>query len=332
MRRVLINLLKMTLVLLLFLWLSKSGRLDFRELAVLVRDPRVFFANLCLWGIAYVLFGTVRWYLLVRGLGLDVSFPRALQLQLIGFFFNTAMPGAVGGDIVKAVYIIREQAEARRARAMLTVLLDRLIGLAGLFFIAGVAMLADGELLSKTPALKPVSVFIGLGILGIFGVFLWLTVPLVQKIDPIPVLLRLKIPGIKLFSRVYDALLAYRQCPSVLVWAFLISICIQSAALSYGFFLTKNLIPGASPGVLDFAVIFPLGVMSTALPLAPGGLGVGHVAFDRLYQLIGLTGGANVFNVMVLGQLALNLLGFIPYLLFKTKLPAMSEILREAES
>jgi hypothetical protein len=72
--------------------------------------------------------------------------------------------------------------------------------------------------------------------------------------------------------------------------------------------------------------------MTTALPLAPGGLGVGHYAFDRMFALVGWHGGANVFNVLVLGQLALNLLGFIPYLLHRAEIPAPNELREELVS
>ncbi len=62
------------------------------------------------------------------------------------------------------------------------------------------------------------------------------------------------------------------------------------------------------------APVFPFGVLVTAVPLAPGGLGVGHAAFDKLFHLVGLPGGANVFNIFTLSQLGLNLLCFNPYL------------------
>jgi uncharacterized membrane protein YbhN (UPF0104 family) len=68
------------------------------------------------------------------------------------------------------------------------------------------------------------------------------------------------------------------------------------------------------------APIFPFGTLATAIPLAPGGLGVGHAVFDKLFHLVGLPGGANVFNIYVLSQLVLNLLGFIPYLYVKSKI------------
>ena len=54
------------------------------------------------------------------------------------------------------------------------------------------------------------------------------------------------------------------------------------------------------------------------MPLSPGGLGIGHLVFERLFSLIGVaSGGANVFNVVFFGQLSLNLLGFFPYILLR---------------
>ena len=62
-----------------------------------------------------------RWWMLVRALGLEFALGNAFRLGLVGFFFNTLLPGGVGGDIVKAVGIAREQ--TRRALAIV----DRLV-------------------------------------------------------------------------------------------------------------------------------------------------------------------------------------------------------------
>ena len=48
---------------------------------------------------------------------------------------------------------------------------------------------------------------------------------------------------------------------------------------------------------------------------------MGHVAFDRLFALVGLTGGANVFNVFLISQGAPALLGVIPYLAMRRSAP-----------
>jgi hypothetical protein len=65
------------------------------------------------------------------------------------------------------------------------------------------------------------------------------------------------------------------------------------------------------------ATVFPLGLLTVVIPISPAGMGVGHVAFDRLYAAIGLSGGATVFNIFLLGQMVPCLFGVIPYLLLK---------------
>ena len=72
----------------------------------------------------------VRWYLLVRAQGLQVTFPQAMRLGLMGLFYNQFLPGGVGGDIVKATGLARSQ--ERRTVAVATVLMDRVIALWGL--------------------------------------------------------------------------------------------------------------------------------------------------------------------------------------------------------
>src|SRR5205823_4932849 len=77
----------------------------------------------------------VRWYLLVRAVGLPIRLTDAFRLGLIGFFFNTFLPGSIGGDAVKAVGLARSQ--KRRTVAVATVIMDRAIALWGLiWFVA----------------------------------------------------------------------------------------------------------------------------------------------------------------------------------------------------
>ena len=74
--------------------------------------------------------------------------------------------------------------------------------------------------------------------------------------------------------------------------------------------------------------IMPIGLITIALPIAPGGVGVGHVAFESLYQFVGVSGGADIFNLFVIIQLSVYLLGVIPYLLHsgEYRLPQKAEI------
>lgn len=85
----------------------------------------------------------IRWYLLVAAQGFAFTIHDAIRLGFIGYLFNYVAPGAVGGDLVKGSLIAREQ-KSRRAIAVATVLLDRIVGLMGLILLAaGVMQIAS---------------------------------------------------------------------------------------------------------------------------------------------------------------------------------------------
>ena len=56
---------------------------------------------------AFIVVTNSRWWFLLRANGLGVGFFEAQKFGWIGLFFNNVMPGATGGDVVKAVYIVR---------------------------------------------------------------------------------------------------------------------------------------------------------------------------------------------------------------------------------
>ena len=68
-----------------------------------------------------------------------------------------------------------------------------------------------------------------------------------------------------------------------------------------------------------------LGFGFIAVPISPAGAGVGHVVFETLYREVGLSQGANLFNLYFLINFSINLVGIIPFLLTKAdkKLPAL---------
>ena len=80
------------------------------------------------------------------------------------------------------------------------------------------------------------------------------------------------------------------------------------------------------------ATVFPLGLLTLVLPISPSGLGVGHVAFKRLFEAIGLTGGATVFNVYLLGQITPCLLGVFSFLSLKRRGELPTELPPEPEA
>jgi len=65
-------------------------------------------------------------------------------------------------------------------------------------------------------------------------------------------------------------------------------------------------------------MLVPLGLLVTAVPIAPAGIGTGHAAFGWLFLRLGSKAGANVFNLFILVQLALASVGGFFYLGFRS--------------
>ena len=63
----------------------------------------------------------------------------------------------------------------------------------------------------------------------------------------------------------------------------------------------------------------PLGLIATAVPISPAGMGVGHAIFGTLFGYYGITGGASLFNLYFLAIVSVNLLGVFPYLFSRKK-------------
>ena len=328
MKKVLINIAKLVLVGLLLYWLATTGKLEFSELSILLRKPSILVAAIGLWVFASLVIGSMRWNLLLRGLGIDMPLLRAMRLQLIGFFFNTAMPGAVGGDVIKGMYVLREKTATSKTNALLTIVLDRIIGLVAIFAIAAVAILTRFDFVRQNAGLMTISLFVGAGVLVITIVAMFCLTEVFSERDPFLFLFSKKVPGFSLAKKIYSALILFRKDPGAIGKAFLLSIVAQVMSLLFGYLIAINLSDKAVD-IMIYSVVHPIGILTTALPLAPGGLGIGHIAFDRLFIMAGIEGGANVFNVMVLSQLALNLIGIVPYLLHKSEISGLESASEE---
>ena len=63
--------------------------------------------------------------------------------------------------------------------------------------------------------------------------------------------------------------------------------------------------------------IIPLGLITTVIPLAPAGVGVGHAAFGSLYNIMGNPNGSDIFNLYVILYIVFYSLGGISYLIYK---------------
>ncbi len=88
-----------------------------------------------------VLLTFIRWWCLVRALDIPFRFRDSIRIGFWGYLFNFLPLGIVGGDVLKTVMLDHEYPR-NRAKALASVLVDRVIGLYVLFIVASVAVLA----------------------------------------------------------------------------------------------------------------------------------------------------------------------------------------------
>jgi uncharacterized protein (TIRG00374 family) len=100
-----------------------------------------------------------RWKVILDHLGMAMSWPQALAVFFIGQFFNGFMLGATGGDVIKAYYAAR-QTHHKRPEAIMSIAVDRIVGLYAIVFIVAAAVLARYAYFLENPALRPVAIFV----------------------------------------------------------------------------------------------------------------------------------------------------------------------------
>lgn len=299
----------------LIAWLLQSGKLDLRTLGKVFTDPLLIALNIAVWFTSSVTMGGLRWRLLLRGLSIDVPIRKALWLQAGALFANTAVPGNVAGDVLKNVRIARNEPSLTGARIATCVLVERVLGLSGLIFIAAVSVsLRFSALYQRVPVLVIMVYLLALGVVCAVGVAIlagrWAEKSHIDVTQPaVGIVAKIQ----RIVIEVGRALLAYSRAPINLVLGLLLSVSMHSIFAVLFVILAQRVAPSAL-SVLDITALFPIGMLTTVLPLAPGGIGVGHAAFDKLFALFGATGGADVCNVFLVAQLGLNLLGFVSYL------------------
>ena len=85
---------------------------------------------------------TLRWQIFLRQQGIQLPFMTVFSLTWAGQFFNSILPGATGGDVVK-IYQLCRLVPDRKAAAAATVFVDRLAALLALLVLAGSAFVID---------------------------------------------------------------------------------------------------------------------------------------------------------------------------------------------
>lgn len=304
-------LLKIVISLSLFIWMVDRGLINLGDLKVFFGNASLVLSAFLFWLVGPIVLSAIRWKIILKNAGFLISGSGAIRLQLIGVFFSSALPGSLGGDVMKSYFIVKQNKDASTTLALFSILFDRIVGMFGLFLIGGIALALNPSLILNNASLLVVGAFV----VGYLGCFVLLIVAMRYAY------LRWKnseTQGKGLLAVVKRTILRFSIFASSmrnLMFSIILSFFAQ--LLSFVFFYYLYISIQHHPmwySISDVAAIFPLGMMTTTLPISPGGLGVGHFAFSQLFDLAHLSGGATIFNAYFISQLLLNLLGVFSYI------------------
>ncbi len=305
------------IVISILFYLVRSGRLNFEKLFLFRDVPEILALMVAVLVFIVVPLATFRWWLLLRAIGLPVEPKQTFLLTWIGNFFNTTLPGAVTGDVVKGYYVIKAQKEEGRTRALMTLVIDRFVGLFGLIVMAFIALIFNLDLILSQEKMHFLAWMItSLFLLTVLFYFIAMF-PFKKGHDPFIRLFKI-LPASKLTIKVYSAFKSFQHQKTTLMLTLMIAIGIHSL-IALIFFQLANLIGVKDINLATQFFLMPIGLITVAIPIAPGGIGIGHVAFESLYQLAGLSGGADIFNLFIIVQLGVFMLGGIPYFLYSSE-------------
>ena len=96
-----------------------------------------------------------------------------------------------------------------------------------------------------------------------------------------------KLPKKKFLTKIFQNFKVMKQYRLQVVVLLLISLVIHSLVCMLFYQIAGLLLSGK----IDFwkqMSLIPLGLIATAIPISSAGIGVGHVAFENLYNLSGL--------------------------------------------
>ncbi|MBI4402534.1 MAG: flippase-like domain-containing protein [Deltaproteobacteria bacterium] len=294
-------------------WYVLSSRMvDFTSLGEIIFKPSNVTIGLGFLSIT-VLCCATRWYLLVKAQGLSLSFGKLFQLTMIGNFFNTFMPGSVGGDLVKAWYVIGHEPQ-RKTKAVFTVLLDRIIGLSVIIFYAAGTLAIYHRWVDGRKELQLLGYIIWTFTVCSFAALILFFSPWFSSRGRFFDFLR----RFKSVAKIIDATLLYqKQLPTI---AFAVALSATSILATNIFCSIEGSAIGITMSVSKYFFIVPIALTVSAIPLLPGGIGVGQVAFFTLFQWVGIPNpekGGALATLFQMYNIMFSLIGGIIYLRFK---------------
>jgi glycosyltransferase 2 family protein len=223
-----------------------------------------------------------RWHLLLKAQRIEVTFPSLLRTFLVAAYFNNFLPSNIGGDVVRIGDTARHTNS--KTLAATVVLMDRILGLIALVFVAALGATAIGRLHPAAAPIWPVWLWAG------FLAGAAATTPAIfapagfgRLLRPLTVF-HPEWVGDRI-TTLTGALSRFGEEPGVLAAAFVGAVFVQAALVLFYFAVAYAL--HLDVAFWDLAVVIPVSFVVQLLPVSVGGFGVRETFFSYYFHRIG---------------------------------------------
>lgn len=274
---------------LLYIFLS---RVDINAVIKTLKQTEIplFIAGFFIY-ISTIFISTKRWSLfLPQGL----KYLKLVSLYFVGSFFNTFLPGLVGGDAVKAFYLYRHIGKGGLSLA--SVFMDRYMGLSAMGGIALIAFIGGYSYIRQTDIVWFITIFLCAFLVASF--ILW----------------KVNWGKIKFLSSFYAPLMDYKTKKEIIFKGLLLGFVVQCIAIITVYVLSLSI--GLKVPIIYFFMFLPVISVASAIPISVAGLGIREAGFVLLFSKVGLT-SAEALSLSLLvftAMCGVNLIGGVEYL------------------
>jgi len=206
-----------------------------------------------------------RWHMLLEVLEIHIGQGRTFVIAMVGAFYSTFMPGSTGGDLVKAYYAAKQT--PHRTRAVMSVLIDRILGLLALIVVGGFM----AAMQFNVPVCRHVAIGCG-SLLAATAVGLFIFYhPHLSKVLGVDWLLQ-RLPLQRQVRNGIEAMHLYAAKPLVPIWAVIMTLPVHITTIVSAYFAGRAF--GLPLHFFYYWVAVPVIVLVGAIPISPQGAGV----------------------------------------------------------
>lgn len=253
-----------------------------------------------------------RWFCLIKSQNISITFTRCTSLYFISQFFTSFLPGVVGGDIIRSMYLAGDKSATNRS-VISTVITDRLLGIHSLVLIAAFSYVATAYNLPEIYNSSAVILghyLIAAAVLGTLGAVIvayflrsYSSRGIIEKTTNPP--------------KLNTIISLYFSHPLLLSTAVLGSL-VSSIVFIASFWVVGSQFD-TSLSFSQSAMAVPLIALSNMVPLTPGGIGVGETTSDFVLRVFQISTGAETMLTLRLWILLTRLPGGLLFIITKRK-------------